>query len=125
MATSGMCSRVTTSFPADRARCPRHDAGPQGGAVEPPKIGFLQHGPEHGRDAVQGGAAFSLDGLKNRVGLEGLTGDDHAGPVADTGKAPQDTPEAVEKRHGKTHPVVLAVAEGLPDEEAVVEDVVV
>ena len=83
----------------------------------------LQQGAEHGRHAVQRGAALPGDGGERGRGVERLGGRDQASARAGAGEVAQDHPEAVVERHGDAHPVRLGVAQPQGGEPGVVEDV--
>ena len=79
---------------------------------------------EHGRHAVQRGAALLGDRLERGQRIEAFAGEDHAGAVGDRGEIAQHHAEAVIERHRDAQPVLRREPHRLADEEAVVEDVV-
>ena len=92
--------------------------------VEASELGMVEDRDEHGRHAMEAGAALRLDGAEHREGIEPLARDDHAGPVRHAGEVAEDHAEAVIERHRNAEPIILRQAHGLAHEEPVVEDIV-
>ncbi len=124
--TPSMCIRSRTLLhDLDRAGRAAHHPRPQAGEVEAPELGLLELGDEHGRHAVERGAALVLDRLEHGAGLERLAGDDQARTVHHAGEAAEHHAEAVVERHRHAHPVELRVVQYAAREVGVVDDVVV
>src|SRR5579872_5814252 len=109
----------------DRARRPGHDAGAEAGSVELRELRVLQLRDEHRGNAVQRCAALRLHGLEDRERIKRLRRNDHARPVSRARQVPEHHAETVVERHRNADAVPFGVPQGLADEEAVVEDVVV
>ena len=71
---------------------------------------MVELGDEHGRHAVQAGAALLLHGLQHGYRLEAFAGIDHGGAVGDAGQVAQHHAEAVVERHRDAQAVVLGQA---------------
>ena len=109
----------------DRTRRAGHDPRPQRAQVTVRQFRVGEFGDEHRRDPIQRGAAFCLDGLQHRGGIELLGGQDHAGAVGGGGQVAHHHPEAVVVGDRYADPVVFGDGASFADEVAVVEDVVV
>ena len=71
------------------------------------KSGWLELGDEHGRHAVERGAALGLDRLQHRQRIEALARIDHGGAMGDAGEIAQHHAEAVIERHRNADAVAL------------------
>ena len=108
----------------NRARRAGHDAGPQTGQVVGAEVRQSQLGDEHGRHAVQGRTALSLNRLQGQRRIEARRRNDHRRPVRGAAQVAHAHPEAVVVGHRDTHPICFGVAAALADEEPVVEQIV-
>ena len=108
----------------DRARRAGHDAGAQRGQIEAPELRMIELRDEHGRHAVQRGAAFLGHGFERHQRIEAFARKHHAGAVRQRRKIAQHHAEAVIERHRDAQPVLRREPHRLADEEAVVEDIV-
>ncbi len=88
------------------------------------KVGMFQFGDEHGRDAMDGGAFFFLDGLQHFERIEDFHRN-HGGGVGDAGHDTQDAAEAVKEGDRDAEAVFFGEFHAFADVEAVVDDVVV
>src|SRR5262249_57000871 len=70
-------------------------------------------------------APLPLHGLERGGRLEAGGGDDDAGAVRGAGEVTENHAEAVVERHRDADPIGLGVPAAFPDEEPVVDDVVV
>ena len=77
--------------------------------VEALELGMAELGDEHGRHAVERGAALGLDRLQGRQRIETLRRIDHGGAVGDAGEVAQHHAEAVIERH-RDADLVLSVS---------------
>ncbi len=85
---------------------------------------MIEFRDEHGRHAVQRGAALLGDGFQRDQRIETLAGKYHAGAVGDRREIAQHHAEAVIERHRDAEAILGREPHRLADEEAVVEDVV-
>ena len=76
---------------------------------------MAQLGNEHGRHAVDAGAALVLDCLQCRARIERFSRDDHRRPVDRAHERAHDAPKAVIKRHRDAKPVAVDVRQPLAD----------
>src|SRR5262245_29402163 len=109
----------------DRAGRAGHDAGAEAGEIEALELGMLQFGDEHGRHAVQAGAALGLDCAQHGERVEAFGGIDHGRAVHGAGQIAHHHVEAMIERHGNAEAVAFTQAHGEADEIGVVEDVAV
>ena len=94
----------------DRAGRARHDAGAQRGEIEAAEVRMIEFGDEHGRHAVQRGAAFLGHRLERRQRVEAFAREDHAGAMGERGEIAQHHAEAVIERHRDAEPVLAPSA---------------
>ena len=99
--------------------------GAQRRDVELLELGVIEERDEHRRHAVQGRAAFRLHRFEHRLRIEALSRIDHRGAMRDAGEVPEHHAEAVIERHRNAQAIGFREAHRLPDEETVVQDVVV
>ena len=77
----------------DRAGRAGHDAGPQRGEIEAVEFRMLEHGDEHGRHAVERGAALGLDRLSAATGSKPSEGLTIAAPWVTQARLPSTMPK--------------------------------
>src|SRR4051794_20253496 len=109
----------------DRAWRAGHDAGPERGQIEVFEIGVAEQRDEHGRHAIEPGAAFLRDSLQCGAGIKPLARKDHGGALGDAAQRAHHHAETMIQRHGNAQPVLIAEMNRCRDEIAVVDDVVV
>ena len=107
-----------------RAGRARHDAGAQGREVEARELRMLEFGDEHGGDAIERRAPLRLHGLEHLQRVERRAREDHRRAVGDAREVAEHHAEAVVQRHRNADPIGLRERQGLTDEHAVVENVV-
>ncbi len=66
---------------------------------------MLEHRDKHGRDAIDGGAFFVLDGQHRLGGLECLTRKNHGHPMNDSAEGSKHAAETVVKGHWDTQAI--------------------
>ena len=85
--------------------------------------GMIEHADEHGRHAIQRGAAFRLDRIQYRPGIEPVRRIDQRRTAGNCGKVAHHHAETMVQWHRHANPVCRRQVLGPPDEIAVVEDI--
>ena len=107
----------------DGAACARHDACPERGQVVVAPSGLLQHGDEHGRHAVERGAA-GLGHRMQRLGrIESLAWKHHRRTLSDAAQHAHHHAETVVERHRYAQRLPLGQPDAAGDEARIVDDV--
>ena len=100
-----------------------HDARAQTSQIKLGKVWVLKLGDEHGGDSVQGGALLLLHRFQHSEWIKGRTRIHHSSPMCQTPQITHHHPKAMIQRHRNTQPVLIGQFDGLSNEIAIVENV--
>ena len=91
--------------------------------IEASEILMVEHGDEHGRDAIDRGAALARDRLQCRARFEAFARKYHRRTLGGAAQCAHHHAEAMIERHRDAQPIILGQRHGTCHEAGIVDDV--